>query len=226
MMRIVFSYGGSILAPQDEDEDFVGEVAGLLSGLAGEHELAVVVGGGVPARKAIAKARKEGVSSPARLDWVGIRETRRNAGKLIKALGDAAQASIAESVMQAGESFGEGILVMGGTEPGHSTDAVAALLADWIEADLIVNASNIDYIYDRNPKEYDDAKPLESITAKKLVEMVAQMASGAGEYALIDLLAAKIIQRTGIKTIVLDGRDLENIRNAVEGKEFRGTVIE
>ncbi|VVB54838.1 Uncharacterised protein [uncultured archaeon] len=42
----------------------------------------------------------------------------------------------------------------------------------------------------------------------------------------MDLLAAKIIQRSKIKTVFLNGRDLRNMEAAVSGKPFKGTVVE
>jgi uridylate kinase len=41
----------------------------------------------------------------------------------------------------------------------------------------------------------------------------------------MDLVAVKILQRSGIKCIALNGRNLKNIANAIMGKNFVGTVI-
>ena len=100
------------------------------------------------------------------LTWEGIKKTRDNAKKLLDVLGESAFQEIPESIMQAGEQFGGKIVVMGGTEPGHSTDAVAALVADWVNADILINASNIDFVYDSNPKEKPDAKKIDSMSSR------------------------------------------------------------
>jgi uridylate kinase len=47
----------------------------------------------------------------------------------------------------------------------------------------------------------------------------------AGRYPLLDLTAVKVIQRSRIKTIILDGRKMENMRCAVDGKPFKGTTV-
>jgi len=122
-------------------------------------------------------------------------------------------------------NFGK-IVVMGGTHPGHSTDAVAALFAEYIHADLFINATDVDGIYDRDPQKYKDAKRYEKLSVEQLVDMVKSQSLGAGKYELIDILAAKVIQRSKLKTIFLNGRNIENMKNAIEGKKFIGTVIE
>ncbi len=221
----MFSIGGSILAPDEIDAAYVRKAAGFLSSLSEANEVAVVVGGGRPARRRISGAREKGASW-AECDYIGIQATRDNARALADALGGRAVESIPPSLVEAVESFtGDKILVMGGTEPGHSTDAVAALLADWLKAELFVNASNVDAVYDKNPKEHEDAKPLKKISVDGLMELLSGQGGKAGEYPLLDDIALKAIKRSGIRTVVLDGRDTENMRAAVEGKAFKGTVV-
>jgi len=120
--------------------------------------------------------------------------------------------------------FGK-IAVMGGTEPGHSTDAVSALFAEYMKADLFINVSDIDGIYDKDPKKNKDAKRLENIPIDRLVDMIKGKSVGAGKYELIDILAVKVIQRSKIKTIFVS-KDIDNLRNAIDGKKFIGTVVE
>jgi uridylate kinase len=223
-MRVVFSIGGSILAPDEVDASYVGGVAAFLHGLSPGNELGVVVGGGKPARRKIDKARKGGASW-AECDWVGILATRENARALLDELGGAAYDVIPQSIHEAAGLFGDKILVLGGTEPGHSTDAVAALLADWVKADLFVNASNVDAVYDKNPREHANAKPFKEVGIRELIEIIGRESIHAGGYPLLDMTAAKVIQRSLIKTVILDGRDLPNMRAAVEGEPFKGTTV-
>jgi len=223
-MRVVFSIGGSVLAPEDVDRKYLADVSSLLLELSTKHQLAVVVGGGKPARRRIAEARSKGASW-AECDHIGVLATRDNARALVKALGAAANNSIPETIREAAGLFGSGILVMGGTEPGHSTDAVAALLADWVKADLFINASNVDAVYDRNPVKFKDAKPLKEVNVRTLLKLLGDEPMEAGKYQLLDLTALKVIERSRLKTIVLDGRDLNNMKAAAEGRPFKGTTI-
>jgi uridylate kinase len=223
-MRIVFSMGGSVLAPDGVDERFAGDFASFLKAHSGRHEMAVVVGGGKPARRDIEKARSRGASW-AECDYVGILATRANARALIDLLGGMSNDKIPESIHEASHMFGSGILVMGGSEPGHSTDAVAALLAEWVRADLFVNASNVDAVYDKNPREFRDARPFKEIMIGDLLRIVGAGSMEAGKYPLLDLTSARIIERSRIKTIILDGHDLPNLKAAIDGRKFMGTTV-
>lgn len=223
-MKLVFSFGGSILAPEKPDDRLIKALSSFLEILSDEHQIAVVVGGGYQARADIKKAKQEGFSE-GQCDHVGILATRENAKALAKSLGKLANQDIPETIVDAGGIFGEKILIMGGTEPGHSTDAVAALIADWVRADLLVNATNVAGIYDHDPKINEDAKLLETIKIGDLANMIVAKSMEAGKYALLDLTAVKIIERSKIRTIVVDGRDLANLEDAIEGNDFKGTTI-
>lgn len=223
-MKIVFSLGGSVFAPSGVDPAYVSHVAVMLKELSSKHQLAVVVGGGRPARERIKEAREKGVSW-AECDHIGIMATRENARYLVMALGREANRTVPETVYEAASIFGKRIVVMGGTEPGHSTDAVAALVADWVGADIFINASNVDAVYDKNPREHPDAKPLSTISIDELILLLDGVGFNAGEYPLLDPTALKVIKRSGIRSVVLDGRNVENMRAAAEGREFQGTQI-
>ncbi len=223
-MKIVFSFGGSILAPDKIDDELVNKVADFLKSLLADHMVAVVVGGGAPARRRIKPVRESGASE-AECDYEGILASRENASALANALGDSAVKLIPESVKEAVDYFtSDRILVMGGTEPGHSTDAVAALLAEWLDG-VFINASNVDAVYDKNPKDYSDAKPLVKINIDDLTELLSGEGVRAGEYALLDPMALKLMKRSKIKSYMVDGRDLDNIKACIDGKEFTGTEI-
>jgi uridylate kinase len=224
-MKLVFSYGGSVIAPTQIDGGFLQDLASFLTGLIGMHEVSVVVGGGQPARERIKKLRGSGASE-AECDFEGILATRENARALMKALGDNALSLLPETVGEAAQLFNENkILVMGGTEPGHSTDAVAALLAEWLRADAFINASNVNAVYDRNPREHGDAKPLKEVDISHLEGLLQSEGVRAGEYALLDPVALKIMKRSRIKTIILDGRDFDNIKAFLDGRDYRGTTV-
>jgi uridylate kinase len=140
-------------------------------------------------------------------------------------LGDVANQKIPESVHEGGSLFGEKILVMGGTEPGHSTDAVACLIADWVGADTFINASNVDAVYDKNPNVHDDAVALKSVHIDRLSDILSGEGFNAGEYPLLDHVALSVIKRSRIKTLFVGGRDLQNMRKAANGEDFRGTTV-
>lgn len=224
-MKIVISLGGSVIVPDEINTEYFKRFADFAKEIHKKHEVAIVTGGGRLARKYIEPARRFGANE-AFCDFIGIEATRLNSMLMIAAIGDDANSKPLEDFEKAKNSiYSKKIVVMGGTHPGHSTDAVSAILAEYINADLLINATNVNGIYDKDPKRYKDAVMYEKLPADKLVEIVASHSLDAGNYKLIDILAAKIIQRSRIRTIFLNGNNLENIRNAINGKKFVGTVI-
>jgi len=224
-MKIVISVGGSILVPDEIDTSYIEDFANLANELSSKHKIAIVTGGGRTARKYIEPARNFGVSEIF-CDLIGIEATRLNARLLSAAIGEKANLEPPKDFMAAVKALDFGkIVVIGGTHPGHSTDAVSALLAEYVHADLLINASDVDGIYDKDPQKHKDAKRYNKISVDKLVDMVKSHSLGAGRYELVDILAAKIIQRSKTRTIFVNGRDLRNMKDAIGGKEFVGTVL-
>ncbi|MFB6172279.1 MAG: UMP kinase [Haloarculaceae archaeon] len=224
-MRVVVSIGGSVLAP-DLDAGRVGSYADVVRDLtAAGRELGVVVGGGPVAREYIEAARALDANE-IELDQIGIDVTRLNARLLITALGDLAAPSppadhqTGREVLQRGQ-----VPVMGGTEPAHTTDAVAAAFAEYVNADLLVYATSVPGVFDADPNANPDADRFDRLTASELVTVIAELEMDAGSSAPVDLLAAKIIQRSGMPAVVLDGADPASIERAIGEGAFDGTEI-
>ena len=223
-MKVVVSIGGSVLAP-DIDSPRVAAYAEVLESLdeAG-HELGVVVGGGPTAREYIAAARELGANE-IELDQLGVAVTRLNARLLIAALDDRASPAPPRDHEAAREAMRRGdIPVMGGTVAGHTTDAVGTALAEYIDADLLVYATSVAGVFDADPKVDDAATMFEKLTPGELVDVVADIEMEAGSNAPVDLLAAKLLQRSGLRAVVLDGTDPDRVAAAVDG-DHDGTDI-
>lgn len=224
-MRVVISIGGSILAP-DLDSDRVAAHAAVLESLAEEgFELGVVVGGGVVARDYITAARDLDANE-VQLDQLGIDVTRINARLLISALGSGAKPAPSTDYDAAGDALRRGdISVMGGITPGQTTDAVAAAFAEYVGADLLVYATSTDGVYDADPKTDPEAIKYTTMSPSDLVDLIVPMSRDAGASAPVDILAAKLIERSGMRTIVLNGSEPSNIESAVLHGEHTGTDI-
>jgi len=222
MKRIVISLGGSVLVPSLE-KNHLREYATILRGLGKAHRVYVVVGGGGEARRYIGVARGLGIDEST-ADELGILVTRLNAALLAGALGEAAYPKIAESYRDAA-GFGESgkIVVMGGVIAGQTTDAVAALLAERVKADLVVNWTSVDGIYNADPKKHKDAVKHSTLTPAELQAIIRGDRLEAGSNTVFDTLAAKIIGRSGIPLVVLDGRKPVDPRKAIRGK--KGTLV-
>ncbi|MCS7122261.1 MAG: UMP kinase [Archaeoglobaceae archaeon] len=218
-MKTVISLGGSLL----QKVDIIKKYADVLEELSKMHKIFVVTGGGKVARDLISMARSLGASEVV-CDTIGIEITRINALILSSALKNAPK-KIPRSFEEAEElSKIYDIVVMGGTFPGHTTDATAALLAEYVKADLFLNATSVDGVYSEDPKVSKNAKKFEKLTHQQLVEIVSKTTAKAGASVVIDLLAAKIIERSKIKTVIFLG-DPENIKKVIEGEKI-GTLIE
>jgi len=224
-MKVVVSIGGSVLVPTVSAEQ-VGDHAAVVEDLAGEgRTLGVVVGGGTTAREYIGAARDLGANEMV-LDELGIAATRLNARLLTAALGELATPSPPEDYETAGAAMRRGdVPVMGGVVPAQTTDAVAAALAEYTDADLLVYATSVSGVYDADPDESDDARKFDRLTPGELVDVIADLERTAGASAPVDLVAAKVIERAGLRTVVLDGTDPECIVDAVRRGEHDGTDV-
>lgn len=222
-MKIVVTIGGSIIIKDGEAQKFK-DYAQVLKEMNGEHKLYIVVGGGKPAREYIEIARGIGVSEAA-CDDIGIEVTRLNAKLLIMALGDAAYPKVAANFHQAME-FGSSdkIVVMGGTEPAHSTDAVGSILAEFIDADILINATSVDGLYNKDPKKHEDAKMYDKITPSEMMDILGSKEIKAGTYEFFDMTAIQIIKRSSIKTRIVNGEYAENVQKAITS-EIGTTII-
>ena len=224
-MRVVISIGGSVLAPGLE-ADRIQEFAEALHALTDEGcELGTVVGGGGIARQYIGTARGLDANE-FQLDEIGIDVTRINARLLIAALGHGVLRTPPTTYEEAGEAVRRGdTVVMGGVTPGQTTDAVAAALAEYVDAELLVFATNADGVYTADPNDDPDAEQYDRLTPTELVDVIAPMSRDAGSSAPVDLLAAKLIERSGLRTIVLDGNDPQTVVEAVLTGEHTGTDV-
>ena len=223
-MRIVAAIGGSILL-QDYNAERFREYAKLLKEQSEEHEIFVVVGGGRPARDYIGVVRDLGAGE-AKCDDIGIEVTRVNAKLLLLALGDAAYQKVPHNFQEALEYSATGkIIVMGGTEPAHSTDAVSAILAEYVQADLLINLTAVDGLYTKDPKKFDDAELIEEITASDMMGIISGNEVKAGTYEFIDTTAIQMIKRSNLETVIANGNDPQNLIRAIKGEKIGTRVI-
>ncbi len=226
-MRVVLKLGGSLLYDSSGVVilDRIKQYAEVLRELYSQnHGFVIVVGGGKPARVFISAARELGANE-AQCDWLGIKLARNNAELLSAALGDIAYPRIAESLddLEIAMTTGK-IVLMGGLTPGQSTNAVAALAAEAFRADLLLNGTNVDGVYDKDPKERD-AKKLDKVSIKELREILAGGGTRAGEYKLFDPVAIRVVERSHIKTVIFNGQNPESLKRLVSGEELGTRII-
>ncbi len=222
---LVISIGGSILLPEDHDVSGLTSLAEMLQKNIDGKTFYLVVGGGIIARKYIEWGRELGADE-ATLDELGIETSKLNARLLIIALGKRCYpvpAKDFDEAISAGNHYS--IVVMGGTHPGHTTDAVAAMLAERLKAYRLINATSIDGVYTSDPNKDDEAEKIEKLSYDELIKIVSKGEREAGPNVVFDPLAARIIKRADIQTYIVDGNDLDSFKNAIKGTEFEGSEI-
>lgn len=226
MDKVVVSIGGSVLIPEKDDAKYISSLADMLSKVAKKVDLIIVCGGGKIARYYTTTGRDLG-GTVDELDEMGIGTTRLNAGLLAIALGDSAANKTIPHTVDTCVSYATPgkIALMGGTRPGHTTDAVAAMIARKWGADRLVNASNVDAVYSADPRKDPDAKRFSRMTIDELKNIVYAK-HDAGRSSVFDPLGVKIAKANKIDLLMVNGRDFGELENAILGKPIKGTFVD
>jgi uridylate kinase len=200
------------------------EYAQVLLEIQSKVQPVIVSGGGVIARHYVSLARLLG-SDESSLDEMGIEISRLNAMLLSASLGDSVYPVIPSNLEEISIACQSGkIVVSGGLHPGQSTNATAALICEKIKADKFLNATDVDGIYDSDPKKNAKAKMFKEITIKKCLNLLNSESTQAGNYELMDIVAMKVIERSKIPTYVIKS-DPKVIRDLIMKNRQTGTKI-
>jgi uridylate kinase len=223
-MRIVVRIGGSVVA-SPINTDLMGKYADIIKTIKQHgHEVVVVLGGGALAREFIGIAKKLELEMTAQ-DEIAISCSRLFAQLFLKKIGESGSNKIAITLDDAAQCLSEGkVVVMGGLKPGITTDTVAALVAERVEADLLVKGSDQDGVYDKDPRKHPDAIKLDRLSIENLAKIFEGSVHKAGIHQIIDPEALKVLKRKRLKLIVVNGFKPENLLAAING-ETVGTVI-
>ena len=223
-MRLVVRLGGSVVASPVNIE-LMAKYADLINTVKAQgHEIAVVVGGGALAREFIKIAKDLGLDMQGQ-DEIAISVSRLYAQLFLKRLGKAGCSKVAITLDEAAQCFSERkIVVMGGLKPGITTDAVAALVAERLKANLLVKGTDQEGVYDKDPRTNSDAVKMDNLTFEDLPKIFGDSIHRAGIHQIIDPEAIKVLKRHRVKLIVVNGFKPENILTAVNGEKV-GTVI-
>ena len=221
---IVLSLGGSLIWPEYIDADFLKRFKLVVEKHAKKGcRFAIICGGGKLARNMQQAASKNKKLSNKELDWIGIYATIINAHLVKSIFGRNANDTVITNPNQK-INFKKNIAVAAGWLPGWSTDYDAVLLAKNLRVKEVINMSNVDYVYDKDPKKFKDARKIKKISWNSFSRLINQKWK-AGMNAPFDPVAAKEAQKLEIKVKII-GRDLKNFENLLNGKKFKGTVIE
>lgn len=218
-MKYVISLGGSVIVPEEVDTEFLSQFAKMIKELSKKHKFSIVCGGGRTCRIYTEAAQKLGISTEES-HQVGVQVTLLNALFVSKIINGK---FVPGHPKDTAKKFGNVPIVSGGYKPGWTTDVDAAIIAKEIKADGLVNVTNVNYVYDSDPKINPNAKKIEKISWGDFMKLPA-MERKPGMHFVFDPEAAKICMKEKIKVYVV-GKDVANLKNCLEGKNFIGTTI-
>lgn len=223
MNIIAASIGGSVLRPDRINVDFTRNLLTFLREQTQfDKTILAVIGGGGVARNAIEDARALGVTHQPSLDRIGILVTQENALLLAKII---EAHDIQVHLYEFGDMLRSGVVYLrGGTQPGHTTDYVAAQMTTEADQCVLLNISSTKGLYGKNPDgTLDPEHVIEHISWDEYLAMFP------GDHAPginipFDREAAKLAHVNNIM-VVLMGPDFTNINNFLRGDTFTGTII-
>lgn len=225
--RIIISLGGSLLVPESIDAIFVANFKQfIIDHIEAGYHFILVTGGGKTARKYIEAAATVTEINDEDKDWLGIHATRMNAHLVRTIFREYAHPRINTNPHDLEDFYGapEPILVAAGWRPGFSTDFDAVVLGKYLGVKRIMNLSNIERVYDKDPRHHADAKPFDHLTWKEFRAIVGSDWN-PGMNAPFDPIASKLAQEEKMEVAVLNGGDLGNAAKYIAGGKFVGTII-
>jgi len=221
----VISLGGSVIAPEGPDAPFIKAFTeAIKERMAAGKRFVIVTGGGRTARHYFQALQAIGNGNPEDGDWIGIYATHLNAQLVRLSFGELAHPQINTDPTKRMD-WKSPVLIAGGWVPGRSTDYDAILLAKMYGAKNVVNVSNIDYVYTADPKKDPLAQPIPKISWADLIAMLPQEWSPSIS-APFDPIAAREAKERNISVSIVNGSNLQNTLAAIDGQEFKGTVIQ
>ena len=223
METVVISLGGSVLAPERIDTAFLKSFRKLILDFSKKKRFVIICGGGKTAREYMAAASKSIKMTAEDLDWLGIHATRLNAQLLRNVFRGHAYRKVIRNPNEK-ITAKERIIIAAGWKPGRSTDHIAVLLAKNFRAKTVINVSNTDHVYDRDPSKYGDAMPLRRVCWKHFRRLIKATRWSPGLNTPFDPVAAKEAESLRLEVAAM-GKNLANLRKFLAGNGFKGTVI-
>lgn len=228
--RIVLSIGGSLIVPNGGiDKKFLSNLNAFIREQLANYpnrQFFLVIGGGATARNYRDTGRDVIGHELTRddLDWLGIHATKLNAHLIRTIFRDVAHPYVIKHY-EIIRKVTEPVVVAAGWKPGWSTDYCSVLVCEDYGVKNMVNLSNVDQVFDKDPNRFDGAKPIDKISWDEFRKVVGDEWN-PGMHAPFDPIAAKKAQELGIKVVVLNGYKLDNVKKYLDQEEFVGTVIE
>ena len=223
---IVISFGGSVVNPGKIDTAFLMSFRELvLEEIDKGRKFVIVTGGGGISRQYISALVETGLDiTEGEKDQLAIIPTWLNA-KLVSLLFKGYTSRVLPGCFDdIGKQLDRWPIVFsGGLLPGLKTDEDTSIIADYLGANMLINVTNVDGVYDDNPNTNPKAKKFDSMTYSDFYQLSEKLSVKAGSNAPFTAMAVRIAERSSIKIFVVD-KDISTIKAAINGK-CKGTVI-
>lgn len=223
----VISVGGSLIVPDHIDTLFLTSLKNLIEEGVHEHNrrFIIIAGGGKTARRYQEAAALVSNLDPEDIDWIGLHATRLNGHLLRTIFRDIAHPEMItnpDDVLDVPKHAS--LIIAAGYRPGSSTDLRAVQIAKNIGAHRLINLSNIDYVYTKDPRTNSDAQKIENISWEDFRQIIpAEWNPGLS--SPFDPVAAREADMHHIEVAVINGAHLQEVENYLNGDPFVGTRI-
>ena len=222
---LVISLGGSVIVPDKVDYRFLKKFRSIIKRYSRKEKIIIVTGGGWTFRKYLKSLEKVKLDETT-IGLVGIATTKLNARVVAGFFNK--KGNIPNSINEIKQALKKSNIVICGAlgfRTGTTTDGNAAEIAKYFKARTILNITNVNGLYDRDPRKHKHARLIPRIGFKEFYEITKRIKYKAGQHFILDQKAAGIIKRYKIRTAIINGHKLNNLENFLSGKKFSGTII-
>jgi uridylate kinase len=224
MKTFIISLGGSVIVPDQINVGFLKKFRQLiLSFVKKGHRFILVTGGGRINREYNKAAKQMGKVKARDLDWLGIAATKMNAELIRVLFADYAYKKVINNPTVKVKT-NKKIIVGSGFMPGCSSDKDTVFLAKQFKAKEVINLFDKDYVYDKDPDKFKDARPLKQIKWNDYLKIIGKKWRPRLSTPF-DPEASKLAKKLGLRVIIIKGTNLNNLKAYLSGQAYKGTVI-
>lgn len=222
---LVLSLGGSLIIPDEIDTEFIKNFKKVILKNTKKHKFVIVCGGGSIARKYISALEELEINEKLQ-GFSGISATRMNARFMTYFFGRDANKGVPHDMKDIKNLLKIYDVVFCGAlryAKNETSDGTSAKLANYFNT-IFINLTNVDGLYNKNPKKYKNARLIEKISWKNFQKIANENKFKPGQHFVLDQKASEIILKNKIPTYII-GKNLKQLNNFLQNKKFTGTII-
>lgn len=222
---VIIKLGGSIVVPDGINVEYLKAFRDLIhKRVALGERFAIIVGGGRTSRTYQQALTALGITDEDTNNWLAIHALRVNCELVRMAFGKHAYKHVINTLSLIETVDDSPVVIVGAEEPGHSTDFDAVKIATLVGAQKLAILSNIEYIYDSDPKKNPDARKFDEITWKEYRSYIPE-SFAPNQSTPIDPVASALADTYALEVAMMNGTNLDNFEAYLEGRPFLGTRV-